>query len=207
MTEDTTPNHEENRKEGGGQAQPPNPFDPGQLRLSHFFGEELVIKKRVVHIPVMKPNKGVFFRVHPDDEYRLDTFLLDVESDKKIYLVNRSLWQGLQAEPLFKPRKLVTCVTNSEAPFLWALKMPSGNAGSNSWTESALEIARIAENEWVRLDSNSSAGMYQSRVADGYNKEPVWPELTFREILEIAFRTALIDSEDHPVLRRLRGEI
>jgi hypothetical protein len=37
--------------------------------------------------------------------------------------------------------------------------------------------------------------------------EPEWPEVPFGELLRIAFRDRLIESLDHPVLRRLRGEI
>jgi hypothetical protein len=38
--------------------------------------------------------------------------------------------------------------------------------------------------------------------------EPVWPDLPpFGEILRIAFRDRRIDSLEHPILRRLRGEV
>ena len=35
--------------------------------------------------------------------------------------------------------------------------------------------------------------------------EPRWPTATFQEIIEIAFAGRLIDSVDHPVVKRLRG--
>jgi hypothetical protein len=32
-----------------------------------------------------------------------------------------------------------------------------------------------------------------------------WPETPFNEVLETAFKGRVIDSEDHPIVRRLRG--
>ena len=36
--------------------------------------------------------------------------------------------------------------------------------------------------------------------------EPAWPAKTFGDLLKVAFRDRFIDSIDHPVLKRLRGE-
>jgi hypothetical protein len=35
--------------------------------------------------------------------------------------------------------------------------------------------------------------------------EPVWPDKPLTEIMAIAFRDRIVDSEDHPVVGRLRG--
>ncbi len=35
---------------------------------------------------------------------------------------------------------------------------------------------------------------------------PTWPDVSFRDLLAIAFKGKRIDTLDHPVLRRLRGE-
>lgn len=37
--------------------------------------------------------------------------------------------------------------------------------------------------------------------------EPDWPATGFEDILNIAFRGRFIDSIDHPVLRKIRGEV
>jgi hypothetical protein len=34
----------------------------------------------------------------------------------------------------------------------------------------------------------------------------VWPDITFSRMLELGFRGKVIDTLDHPVLRKLRGE-
>ena len=64
----------------------------------------------------------------------------------------------------------------------------------------------MAEKNWVRLSSNRQTGSYEAMVAKGEIPEPTWPDLTFEDILEIAFgKTHIIDSPDHPALRKLWG--
>ena len=76
----------------------------------------------------------------------------------------------------------------------------------NTWNQSQRQVAEIAQNKWVRLQSNMSAGSYDTQVAEGEIPEPIWPTLSFDEILNIAFPpTHIIDSLDHPALRKLRG--
>jgi hypothetical protein len=52
-----------------------------------------------------------------------------------------------------------------------------------------------------------SLGAYDVFEATGPFPEPQWPGIGFEELLRIAFKGRYIDSLDHPVLRRLRGEI
>jgi hypothetical protein len=64
----------------------------------------------------------------------------------------------------------------------------------------------IAVKRWIRMSSNISLGAYEISVAEAPIPEPVWPDLPFREILKIAFGAGrLINSLDHPVMKRLRG--
>ena len=37
------------------------------------------------------------------------------------------------------------------------------------------------------------------------SREPVWPDISFEEILKIAFRDRYVDDVDHPLLQKLRG--
>lgn len=43
--------------------------------------------------------------------------------------------------------------------------------------------------------------------AKGDLGEPQWPEKSFTELFEIAFRGHLIDRPDHEVIRELAGEL
>ncbi len=64
----------------------------------------------------------------------------------------------------------------------------------------------MAMRTWVRLTPDSALGAYNVFYSD-HAVEPVWPELSMRGLLRIAFKDRYIDTLDHPVLRQLRGEV
>ncbi len=182
-----------------------DPFDPQRLRLQNPLDPDVCVKKALTHIPVMKPAKGVFFRVHPSMDYRVDTAVIEIENE--IYLLDINLRQSLASESTVSNRKLVTSITTSGALFVWPMKISTGHGGSSSWCESAFTAARLAEKRWLRLSANMPAQCYEAYIAEGNLEEPEWPDITFRDILQRAFQNRLIDSPDHMVLRKLRGEI
>src|SRR5262245_49032803 len=49
----------------------PDPFDPAALRLSEDHAANLGVKKALLTVPVRKPDKSWWVRVHPDEKYRL----------------------------------------------------------------------------------------------------------------------------------------
>src|SRR5262245_28394028 len=49
----------------------PDPFDPVALRLSQDFTAGLGVKKALLTVPVRKPDKSWFVRVHPSEDYAL----------------------------------------------------------------------------------------------------------------------------------------
>ena len=70
-----------------------------------------------------------------------------------------------------------------------------------------MDAANEAESQWVRIKANMSLGAYDLTAASGQVAEPDWPDIPFQEIIKIAFRDKMISDWNHPVLRRLRGEI
>jgi hypothetical protein len=51
-----------------------------------------------------------------------------------------------------------------------------------------------------------SAGAYVVYEAAGNIPDPEWPDLTFKEIVGLAFKDRVVSSLDHPLVKRLRGE-
>jgi hypothetical protein len=51
-----------------------------------------------------------------------------------------------------------------------------------------------------------ASGSYKLFGAKANIEEPQWPTDTFNELLDKAFRDRIISSQDHPLVRRLRGE-
>jgi hypothetical protein len=58
---------------------------------------------------------------------------------------------------------------------------------------------------WVRIKANMSLGAYEITLAGSVMADPVWPELSYQDLVKIAYRDRMITTVDHPVLRRLRG--
>jgi len=66
----------------------PNPFDPAALRLDQSFADTVGVKKQLMTVPVRKPNRQDFVRVHPDPQYRLTpAAIIDIKEDREVYLL------------------------------------------------------------------------------------------------------------------------
>jgi hypothetical protein len=186
---------------------PPDPFDPASLRLSQDLGAGLGVKKALLSVPVRKPANSWFVRVHPSEDYRLQTAVVELKEDRnEVYLVLSALWPDLATEATFSPRVLFTAVNRQGVLFIWPIRLPRADGRADEWSRTALEAADRATKGWVRVAANMALGAYDVFEAGGQLGEPDWPAVPFRDLLRIAFRDRFIDSRDHPVLRRLRGE-
>lgn len=181
-----------------------NPFDPNNLRLSQNFAASGGTKKILTTVPVRKPSKESFIRTHP--EQRLTAAVLDLKDDQEVYLINPTLHEELCSEPTYGVRSLVTAITRQNDVFIWPIKMPRPDGKIDAWGESSMIASKIAIDKWIRVSSNMSLAAYEIREAIGNFPEPNWPDLSHEEILRIAFSKFYIDSLDHPVVKRLRGE-
>src|SRR3954447_4883118 len=155
----------------------------------------------LTHVPVRKPNRHEFFRVHPD--YRLDTTVFTDKEERESYFVTPPMRAALVGEA--RPVILVLAITRQNALFIWPVPLPGEDGRRNAWTDTAQEAMRLAQEHWVRLMPDMGLGAYRIYRAEGQLSDPVWPDKPFEELLEIAFRDRVIDSPDHPVVRRLRG--
>lgn len=187
----------------------PDPFDPDQLRLSQDFGASLGIEKVLTSVPVRKPSKEAWIQVHPDDNFHLRTFVIDLKDEGEIYLVDQLLWPNLQGEATFSRRHLFTTVTRQGKAFIWPIRLPGPNGKINSWNADALQAAEMARGKWIRISANMETKAYDVVVAPNQLQLqlPQWPKESFRELFQIAFKDKFIDSMDHIVLRKLRGEV
>lgn len=76
----------------------------------------------------------------------------------------------------------------------------------NSWSDSARIAQAQATQNWVRVISDKSSNGYFLESPLVAPADPAWPQLTFPQILETAFGSRLIESLDHPLVKKLRGE-
>jgi hypothetical protein len=170
-------------------------------------------KKILTRVPHRKPDKSWFVRAHPTPDYRDSFGVIELREaaggiGKELFLVTPPVCAYLaQQEACFAVKLLVTSINRQGVVFLWKTNLPRDDGRPNSWTESGLEAIQRAEKAWVRVTPNIGSGGYDLAEAAIELPEPVWPELTLSELLAISFKGAVIDSLDHSVLKRLRGEV
>jgi hypothetical protein len=186
-------------------AQKKNIFaDLSTLKIS--FGDSVLggVTEVLSRVPVGKPTRQEFIKVNSDQDKMLATWIYEDKEERKIFLVAPEMIHELVGE--VKPALLVLTINRQNVVGIWPVMLP-GDAGSNDWQESARQAAELAKKKWVRVASDMSLGAYRIYEAQGELSEPEWPKKPFNELLEIAFRGRVIDSEDHPAIKRLRGRV
>lgn len=177
----------------------------GRFRLAQDFDRVAGVTKVVVTVRAQKPGGQTWFRVHPDERYRMDVALLKLRDENEVYLIDPSLVGELATEVV--PHRLFTYVTRQNAIALWPARLPRGDGRTDHWMRSEHEAANIALTRWVRMTANMPAGAFDVHVSKADLPEPEWPDVSFERLLELAFAEHIVEDLNHPILRRLRGEI
>ena len=181
-----------------------DPYDPASLRLDQSFTDGSAVKKLLITIPVRRPNRQDFTRVHPDEAYRLSPAgIIELKDDREVYLVTPAIAPDLVGE--ISACTLHLAVNRQNVVHLWPVRLPGPDGKYNPWHKSAERAAEIAMQRWVRMTANMSLGAYELFEATATIPEPTWPAEPFTELLRVAFKDRLIDRPDHPVILQLRG--
>jgi len=186
------------------QASTPDPFNPTNLRLSQSFVETAGVKKLLTTIPVRKPSAQEFVRVHPSPDYRENFPIIELK-DEREYIVTASLVPELIGE--FVIKTLYLAINRQGTLSFWPVRLPGPDGKDMNWWKSGREAAALAMKDWVRVKANMNLGAYDIFKAASVISEPDWPTLGYWELIKIAFRDHLIDRIDHPVIKRLRGQV
>jgi len=159
----------------------------------------------LTRVPVRKPHSQEFVRVHPNPAMSFATSVfVDKVERGEVYLVTPSMRGALAGE--LKPMLLMTAITRQGNVMLWPVPLPGADGRTNSWWDTARQAAELAEPTWVRVASDPELGAYRIYAAEDPLSEPVWPEMSLQQLLELAFRDRVINDPGHPVMKRLRGK-
>lgn len=170
--------------------------------------QKLTVKRKavLVNVTVGRPADNVHFRAHPQHELDGATVLRDSDSGRAIYFVV----PGMRTHPKVAPRiRRVTlaliCTWPGNVPIIWPVPIvEEGRREFKVW-KSARAAYNLSREHWTQIVWNEEKSDYDVETTDGISSEPVWPEKTFEELLKIGFDGKIIDNEDHPYVRRLRG--
>jgi hypothetical protein len=172
------------------------------LRLSPDAAAVAGTSEVLSHVPIRKPNRHEFFRTRPEPQMWFDTGIFEDKEERETFFVTPAMREALVGE--IKPVLLVPTMTRQGVMLLWPLKLPTEGPG-RSWAETARQAAELAKTKWMRIAPDMGLGGYRIYQAEGELSDPVWPDKPLPEIMQIAFRDRVVDSENHPVVRRLRG--
>src|SRR5262249_37503178 len=140
------------------------------------------VKQHLITVPMRKPDRHWWIRTHPDHHF--ETFILEDNGD--VYVVEPNIAELCPEEVVAK--RLYLAVNATKTAFLWPVKLPGSDGQLDSWNQSAAEIADLAKREWVRVMSNRDLGAYVPKSANNLEAVPVWPDVSFDEVLKLAFK-------------------
>ena len=183
----------------------PDPFDPATLRLGQDFAATVGVKKLLTRVPVGKPGRQVFFRVHPDPDWHLATMILELKEDREVYLVAPDLYAELLGEIV--PVMLYPTITARASSACGRAGCPARMARPIPGT------SRL----WRRPNTPPSGGYglppTRSWVPTRFSRplaicrNPSGRTLASTSCSRSPSRTPTSTGLDHPVVKRLRGAI
>jgi hypothetical protein len=175
------------------------------LRLSQNFGQTLGVKKVLTMVPVVKPTKDRFFRTHESPNWVYPAWVLENKATGETYIVSEEVASVLGG--LVRAVELYTAIDRQNNVFFIPIPLPGPNGVRNPWHESLLQAVMRAKLVWLRITANKDLGEYEIFEATAKLPEPIWPDITMDELLEIAFRGRIIKSPDHPVVQEKLGGV
>jgi len=165
-------------------------------------------------IPVEKPGEFEWFQTHPDPAYRpalpcID-FLPPGTKNRELHLIHPTMVPFLS--------KLRSSIAVYQLYFLMnrignvrvcPVKLPGPDGRMNDWNRTRQAAVEKGIGAWVRMWANKSGSRYEWMPAPVVYPDPVWPDLTIDEVLTIAFDHLgrVINNEDHPVIKVLKGQL
>jgi hypothetical protein len=160
---------------------------------------------RITALQIRKPNDQEYIRVMPGVERILPLFKNKADGDK-LYLFKREVEPFLPPRAIRPYRIVLAKSLRALVPFVWPVPVPQDDMG-RTWHESADAAAREAESKWVKIVADMVGDCYVTYPAVGALPDPEWPAESHADLILLAFKNQRIDTPDHPVIRRLNGEL
>ncbi|MCP5428627.1 MAG: hypothetical protein H6966_10220 [Chromatiaceae bacterium] len=178
-------------------------LDLASLALPQNFAELLAVNTEVTSVPVRKPGKQMWFAPHLDKKTWMNMAILKDETDGENYILAPNVRSSVPDD--WSAKVLVPCITKQGTLMLWPIRLPGSDGKLDSWNQSALQIAMNYGGRWIRVSSNRESGAYEAVTPITEYEPPVWPD-DMPGLFQKALNGVVIDSIDHPILKRLRGE-
>ena len=113
------------------------------------------------YVPVRKPSREQFFRVHPGPEYQLRSLVLELKEEGETLFISPTLQHALLGEKCVSQRILRLGVTRQGVAFVWPVRPPMADR-ADAWASTALDAIAHAERRWT-LDRGYGIGRVSYR--------------------------------------------
>jgi hypothetical protein len=184
--------------------------DPGDIfndltELRKSTAKPVTKREVSADVPVGKPSPTGYFRVHPNPEMSLVASIFKYEEGCE--RANLFVYPSMRGHPLLKDRLrlvLLSLIYNwpSRELSIWPAPLDI-NTHTNRWHTTANTAWHLAKTNWVQM---SAAGdHYSVHIAEGELPQPEWGDRSLTDLLKIAFKAHIINDEDCPFMRKLRG--
>lgn len=148
--------------------------------------------------------------MHDNAAYRGDFATIHLKEDGEFHLVHPELVSSLQQE--LTPVTIYTAISKQGVVFLWPARLAASDKrrAGDRWHTSAHEAAAAAMKRLTRVWPNTALGAYEHGFTENPipDTDPVWPNLSYNELLRIGFEKTgrFIKDLEHPVIKMLRGQ-
>jgi hypothetical protein len=172
---------------------------------SNFSDDMAGVKKRLAVVSVTKPKRTWWFRTHAQYVFEAGMLIDEGTAGRETYLLAPELVMELGDDVV--RASLHGAITRQGVFFVIPVRLPGPDGRIDSWNASMREAVAVAAKEPVRTASNRDAGAYDIYTAPKPVEFPAWPGESWAQLLNVAFKDKTIEDLEHPVLRRLRGEV
>ena len=156
-------------------------------------------------VPVGKPSRDRFFRVHESSDWVYPAWFLENEATSESFILSEEVASILSG--LVRPVELYTAIDRQNNVFFIPVPLPGPNGVRNPWHESRLQAVMRAMSVWLRITANNGLGGYDIFEVTAKLPDPIWPDLQMEDLLAIAFRGRIITDPDHPVVLEMLGGV
>ncbi len=158
--------------------------------------------RNILAVPVRKPGRGEFVQCHAEWRSPPIACIKERNPVEEVFAVDPKIVNHVKDEVTF--HIMVPMISTAGAVFIWPIRV--SERANDTWSRSAMDAADDARGQWRRIYAADRCYETVKPVSDSLT-DPAWPaSLSWDEMFDLAFREHYIDSVDHPVLRRLRGD-
>jgi hypothetical protein len=151
-------------------------------------------------LEVRTSNKKWWYRAHRDAEFQIPVELLVIEGgrDEGTWLLEPDVEFSDELSQHIVPAILTRCITSDGTEFLFLAKQTEKSPRS-----STRRLISEAREKWIQSTWNGNSKSYDFRYASQLRREPVWPEKTIDELIDLGFDGFIINNPNHEVVNRL----